>query len=179
MLAELTWPKVEVVEGADGLACRAFSAAEVSRMMDAGIMQADEPFELVEGELIFINAQGFAHDRIKSALGRKLGRLLPEEFFVGVEVSVQLTDNTIVQPDIVVGPEVAVMRTPEAFLAIPAAQILLLAEVAASSLAYDRGRKARLYAREGIAEYWVIDANQSRGWIYREPSPEGFRSVRP
>jgi Uma2 family endonuclease len=105
--------------------------------------------------------------------------LLAEEFFVGVEVSVQLTDNTIVQPDIVVGPEVAVMRTPEAFLAIPAAQILLLAEVAASSLAYDRGRKARLYAREGIAEYWVFDANQSRGWIYREPSPEGFRSVRP
>lgn len=177
MLEGNTWPKANVVEGADGIARRAFSADDVRRMVEAGIMEADEPFELVEGDLIFMNPQGFAHDRIKTALGRKLGRFLSEEFFVGVEVSVQLSTKSIVQPDLVVGPESAVARTAEGFLTIPAGQVLLVVEVGATSLAYDRGRKAALYAREGICEYWVIDANKRRAWVHRRPSPQGFREV--
>lgn len=168
---------VHVVQGGDGLARRAFSADDVRRMVESGIMQEDEPFELVEGELIFMNAQGFAHDRIKSALGRKLGRLLPERFFVGVEVSIQLTDRSIVQPDLIVGPEAAVARTAEGFLSIPAAQILLVAEVAATSIAYNRGRKSALYAHEGIPEYWVIDANERTAWVHRGPGPSGYATI--
>jgi Uma2 family endonuclease len=168
---------VHVVQGGDGLARRAFSADDVRRMVESGIMQEDEPFELVEGELIFMNAQGFAHDLIKSALGHKLGRFLPERFFVGVEVSVQLTDRSIVQPDLVVSSRTAVVRTTDGFLSIPAAQILLLIEVAATSLAYDRGRKAALYAREGVPEYWVIDANQRTAWVHRNPGLSGYATV--
>lgn len=167
----------EVVHGTDGIARRAFSAADVSRMLEAGIMQEDEPFELVEGELVFMNAQGFVHDRIKTALARKLGRFLSEDFFVGAEISVQLSTRSIVQPDVVVGPEQAATRTAEGFLRIPAAQILLLIEVAATSLSFDRGRKAALYAREGIAEHWMIDTNRRVAFVHRGAAPEGFRQV--
>lgn len=170
---------VHVVQGSDGLARRAFSADDLRRMLETGIMEEGEPFELIEGELVFMNAQGFAHDRIKTALGRKLGRFLPEDFFVGIEVSVQLSGSSIVQPDIVVAPDNAVARTAEGFLTIPAAQLLLVVEVASSSLSFDRGRKAALYAREGIAEYWVIDANKRRAWLHRGPSANGYRTVTP
>jgi Uma2 family endonuclease len=177
MLEEVDRPRVNVVAGADGLARRAFSAADVRRMLEAGIMDENEPFELVEGELVFMNAQGFAHDLIKTALARKLGRFLAEDFFVAAEVSVQLTDSSIVQPDLVVGHKSAVMSSTEGFLTIPAAQILLIVEVAATSLSFNRGRKAALYAREGITEYWVIDAGKRLAWMHRRPSAEGFREV--
>jgi Uma2 family endonuclease len=177
MLEEITAKPVNLVEGADGLFRRAFSADDLRRMLEAGIMDEDERFELIEGELVFMNAQGFAHERIKTALGRKLGRFLSEEFFVGIQVSVQLSDSSIPQPDLVVGPESAVQRTAEGFLTIAAAELLLLVEVAASSLSYDRGRKAALYAREGIAEYWVVDVNKRRVFVHHGPSPDGYREV--
>jgi Uma2 family endonuclease len=168
---------VHVVQGSDGLARRAFTAGDVSRMLEAGIMEEDEPFELVEGELFLMNAQGFAHDRIKTALARKLGRFMPEEFFVGAEVSVQLSTKSIVQPDLVVGFERTVARTTEGFLTIPAAEILLVVEVATTSLSFDRGRKAVLYAGQGIGEYWVVDTNRQATWVHRRPGPEGFSDV--
>ncbi len=52
---------IHVVQGADGLARRAFTADDVRRMVDAGIMSAKEPVELIEGELIATPAEKFAH----------------------------------------------------------------------------------------------------------------------
>ena len=54
---------------------------------------------------------------------------------------------------------------------------MLLIEIAASSLAYDRKLKARLYARHGIREYWVIDANKSVTWIHTGASGDGWSSI--
>jgi Uma2 family endonuclease len=54
---------------------------------------------------------------------------------------------------------------------------LLLTEVAASSLTYDRRVKARLYARHGIREFWVIDANERVTWIHTGPSGDGWSSI--
>ncbi len=50
-------------------------------------------------------------------------------------------------------------------------------EVAASSLAYDRGRKAALYARHGVREYWVIDARERGAWVHRGPAEGVCRNV--
>lgn len=167
------------VPGSNEPTRRAFSADDLRRMIETGILAPDERVELIEGELVVMNAAGFVHERIKTTLGRRLGRVLPEELFVGIEVSVQLSTRSIVQPDIVIGPDSAVMRTNEGFLTIPANAILLVVEIASSSLAFDRGRKARLYAREGIAEYWVVDANTRGAWMYGDPAAEGYGRVIP
>lgn len=165
------------IESSDGLRRRAFSASDVRRMVEAGIMEEGEPFELIEGELIFMNAQGFTHDWLKTALARKLGRLLSEEFFVGAEVSLQLADRSIVQPDLLVGWKREVVQTSEGFLRIPADRIFLLIEVAVTTLSLDLGRKASLYAGQGVAEYWVVDANERTTWVHREPAAGGYASV--
>ncbi|WP_236728686.1 Uma2 family endonuclease [Methylobacterium sp. WSM2598] len=58
-------------------------------------------------------------------------------------------------------------------------EILLVIEVAASSLAYDLGRKARLYARSGIAESWVIAAQERQARVHRGPRGEaGYAEIR-
>lgn len=170
---------LHIIQGRDGAPRRAFSADDLRRMVETGILAPDERVELIEGELVVMNAQGFAHERLKMALGKRLIRVAPEWLFVGIEVSVQLSTRSIVQPDLVVGPDSAVARTAEGFLTIPAAELLLVVEVSVSTLSFDRGRKAALYAREGIPEYWVIDAKKSRAWVHRDPSPEGYRSVVP
>ncbi len=55
--------------------------------------------------------------------------------------------------------------------------ILLLIEVAVSSMAYDRKVKAALYARYGIREFWVIDGNERVAWIHTGPSDRGWASI--
>ena len=55
--------------------------------------------------------------------------------------------------------------------------ILLAIEVALTSLAYDRGLKARLYARHGVNELWVIDAERRRAFIHAGPEKGGWRSI--
>jgi hypothetical protein len=56
--------------------------------------------------------------------------------------------------------------------------VLLLIEVADSSLAYDRSIKLRLYAEARIAEYWVVDCTSEVVEIHRGPGPDGYREVR-
>ncbi len=57
------------------------------------------------------------------------------------------------------------------------ADILLVVEVAQSSLAYDRGIKSSLYARRGIAEYWIVDLNGGEVIRHTEPVEGRYRRV--
>ena len=56
-------------------------------------------------------------------------------------------------------------------------RIELVIEIAPSRIAYDRGVKARLYARCGIPEFWVIDANERTAWVHTGPSGEVWSSI--
>ena len=89
---------------------------------------------------------------IKSALNIAIARALPENLWMGVETTIYLSPNTFVEPDLVVYPNG--IRLEE----VKGSDILLAIEVALTSLAYDRGLKAQLYARHGFNELWVIDA---------------------
>jgi Uma2 family endonuclease len=56
--------------------------------------------------------------------------------------------------------------------------VLLVVEIADSSLRYDMGRKATLYASFGVRELWVIDAAKLAARVFRAPSGEGFGEVK-
>ena len=55
--------------------------------------------------------------------------------------------------------------------------ILLVAEVADTSLSYDRQTKGPLYARAGIPEYWIVDIKGECIEVYRDPSLNGYRTM--
>lgn len=169
---------VHFVQGSDGKARRAFSVEDVRRMIDAGIMNPDEPVELREGELVEMPAEKFAHARAVATIARKLHRDLPEEWTIGQESTLQLGSDSLVEPDFLVCPTPLFRPSAEGFLAIPAADLLLI-EVADSSLLRDRTTKARLYARCGVREYWIVDLNNRRIVVHRRPEEGEYRDVTP
>lgn len=161
----------------DGLAPRTFDADEVRRMVEAGILDEDERIELVEGELVAMAAKGFAHDRVKNEVVRLCNRVLPDDVYVAVESTLRLERTTLLEPDILVARERDLERSPEGFATVAGPRVLLAIEIAASSLSYDRGRKADLYARFGVPEYWVIDANERVAWVHAEPDEGSYGKV--
>ena len=65
------------------------------------------------------------------------------------------------------------MRSDE----VKATDIVVAIEVAVSTLAYDLGRKAHIYAQHGLRELWVIDAMARRTYIHKSPTATGWSSI--
>ncbi len=162
---------VRVTNGAEGLARRAFTVEEIWRMVETGIIAPDERFELIEGELVPMSPKGSAHETVKSALGIALAKALPPDLWMGFETTIELSEMTFVEPDLVVyrkGLGLRDVRGPDILLAI---------EVADTSLDYDLGAKARLYAIHGVTELWVVDAPQRTTTVHTGPGPDGWRHI--
>jgi Uma2 family endonuclease len=149
-----------VTRAAEGFDRRAFTVQEVLRMQEAGIISEDENFELIEGEIVPMQAKTHVHELIKSALNLGLARALPEKLWLGVESTMYLSRNTFVEPDLVVYPRGIRLED------VKGSDILLAIEVALTSLKYDRGLKAQIYSRYGVRELWVIDASRRRAHIH-------------
>lgn len=168
---------VALAHATDGLPRRAFTVHDIRRMVDAGILREDERFELVEGDLVMMSAKGYAHELIKSAVNIALARALPDDMTMGAEMTIQLNDNTILEPDLAVFKRSSLMKSDASLSYVSPGELLLAIEVAASSLAYDRGLKALLYARHRVRELWVIDANERATWVHTGPAEDGWSSI--
>jgi Uma2 family endonuclease len=168
---------VAVTRAAEGFPRRAFTVDDISRMMDAGVISEDEKFELIEGEIVMMASKGIAHERIKSALTVAVARALPNDLTLGVEATLRLTDNTMLESDLAVFPKTLFKKSVSGFAQLDPGEALLVVEVAVSSLAYDKGLKARLYARHKVREFWVIDANARTTWVHTGPSGDGWSSI--
>jgi Uma2 family endonuclease len=168
---------VAVTTAAEGFPRRAFTVDDISRMMDAGVISEDEKFELIEGEIVMMASKGIAHERIKSALTIAVARALPDDLTLGVEATLRLTDRTMLEPDLAVFPKTLFKKSVSGFAQLDPGEALLVIEVAVSSLAYDKGLKARLYARHEVREFWVIDANARTTWVHTGPSGDGWSSI--
>ena len=164
-------------QAAEGLPRRAFTVEDVRRMVDAGVLTEDENFELVEGELVMMASKGIVHERIKSALILAIARVLPDDLRFGVETTLRLTDLTMLEPDLAVFPRSVFEVGVSGFASLQPGGARLIIEVAASSLSYDRGLKARIYARHRVQEFWVIDANERITWVHTGPSGDAWSSI--
>ena len=168
---------VAVTTAAEGFPRRAFTVEDISRMIEAGVIREDEKFELIEGEIVMMAAKGIVHERIKSALLIAVARALPGDLTVGVEATLQLTNTIMLEPDIAVFPKELFKKSSVGFAQLDPGEAYLVIEVAASSLAYDKGLKAGLYARHRVREFWVVDANERVTWVHTGPSGDGWSSV--
>jgi len=158
---------IVATRAAEGLPRRSFTVAEIRRMVEAGIIAEDESFELIEGELVPMSPKGNQHEVIKAALNEILAAHKPRDLRLAVETSLYLDERTFVEPDLCLYPKRILPEDVEG------RDVLLAVEVAASSMAYDRGLKARIYARHGIRELWVVDAATRETWVHREPATDG------
>lgn len=126
--------------------------------------------ELIEGEIICMNAQYSRHARAKSDLALELAlclRAIGSPLKAIVEVAITLSPDSMPEPDIVLtsyrgdGP-------------VPLGTVALVVEVSDTTLANDLGRKAVLYARAGVPEYWVVDLNEDRCLLHVSPGADGY-----
>ena len=139
-------------------------------LCDAGVFDDYSKSELIEGEIIVLNAQWSPHARIKSRLAVELAlvlRALKSPLEALVEVSVRLSDDSLPEPDIT-------LTSHRGKGAVPLDTVALIVEVSDTTLETDLGRKAALYARAGVAEYWVIDVEGNRALLHMMPGAEGY-----
>jgi Uma2 family endonuclease len=154
----------------DSLRRRSFTVDDISRMMEAGILGEEESFELIEGDLVMAAAKHVGHDKIRFVLNRVFNRVAPDDLFVALEPTLQLAKDVLLEPDTALIQESVYDAASKTFARPRPEDIRLVVEVAASSLSYDRGIKARLYARHQIPEYWVIDAAERKTFVHTGPS---------
>jgi Uma2 family endonuclease len=156
---------------AEGLPRRRFTVAEVEAMVAAGVMEEDERVELIGGELVPMSPKGIQHEVVKRALLDVWIRARPDEVRLAPETMFRLSEDTYLEPDVVIYPRTSGLR------GLTGANVLLVVEIADSSLRYDIGRKAALYASFGIRELWVIDAVRLATRVFREPAADDYRDV--
>jgi Uma2 family endonuclease len=161
----------QVTSAAEGLPRRRFTVAEVEAMVAAGVMEEDERVELIGGELVPMSPKGSRHEAIKIALVDRWIRSRPDNCWLAQETTFRLSEDTYLEPDIVIYPRASGVT------GLSRDNVLLVVEIADSSLRYDIGRKAALYASFGIRELWVIDAMRLSARMFREPAADGYRNA--
>ncbi len=142
-------------------------------MAEAGILAQSDRVELIYGEIIDMSPIGRKH----SACVARLTDVLVTEFhgkaIIWVQNSIHLDDASEPQPDLVLlksRPDFYEEELPKP------SDILLIIEVADSTISYDRDIKMPLYAAAGIGEFWLVDVNNRTLTSYILPAPSGYRN---
>ena len=154
---------------------RLFTVAEYLAMGEAGILHEDERIELLDGEIIHMAPIGDPHLFSTDALTMQIVPHVAGRAVVRVQGSIRLDDHSAPEPDLVV------LRLRDNYYAESAspADVLLLIEVADSSLEFDAGRKAARYAAAGISEYWIANLRTGEVIVHTEPTDnDGYATIR-
>lgn len=159
-----------------GLATRhRFTVDDYHRMAAAGVLGEDDRVELLEGEIVDMSPIGARHAACVNRLTRLLTSRLGDRAIVAVQNPVRLSDLSEPQPD------VAVLHDRANFYAEAPpgpGDVVVLVEVADTTPAFDRGVKAPLYGRAGVAETWVVDLEAEAIDVFRGPGPDGYAEAR-
>jgi Uma2 family endonuclease len=147
---------------------RRWTIAEFERLTELGILAEDDRVELIGGELVPMSPKGNRHEVARAALHNWLRRNLPREFDYHVEPGWRPDSANYFEPDFLLGPA---GFNPTS---IRPEDVVLLIEVAHSSLAFDTTTKAGQYASLGVREYWVVNAVSLATRIYCNPSAAGY-----
>lgn len=158
---------------------RRWTRVEYERLVELAVFQPGERLELLDGLLAVREPQGSRHAgtirRVLAALRRALG----EAWQIDSQLPIALDDDSEPEPDVAVVP-----RDPGDYRDAHPSGAVLIVEIAESSYRIDREYKASLYARAGLADYWIIDLVHDTVEVHREPeaapqAPHGwhYRSV--
>lgn len=150
-----------------GIRRRRWSAKEFYRLLDLGFFNGQR-VQLIEGEILQMAAQKNFH-----ALGIKLtedalNAVFGPNFWVRVQMSLDLTPYSVPDPDLAVIPG---SPRANATLTNPTTALLIV-EVSLTTLYFDRRVKSSLYAKVGIEDYWVLNLVQRQLEIRRKPVPD-------
>lgn len=143
-------------------------------MIASGGLREDDRIELIEGYLVTKRSIGSLHSGMVNRLNRLLGRLFGDSAIVTIQNPVTIHEYSEPEPDVVVA------KFREDFYAdrhpYPE-DILLVIEVADTSLAFDREAKIPLYASCGIPESWLVDLIHHEIHVFRRPDGAKYQET--
>lgn len=147
---------------------------DYGRMGEAGVFAPDARVELIDGEVIDRAPIGTRHAAAVTRLDHLLQRAVGDRAIVRSQNPLRLGDRSEPEPDL----QLLLPRADFYASAHPAAgDVLLLIEVADSSVRYDREIKLPLYARHGIAEVWLVDLEAGMLRFFRGPQGERYTDI--
>jgi Uma2 family endonuclease len=142
-----------------------WSRHEYGQMIDHGLLDEDDPIELLDGLLLVKEPQHSPHRTAVLLVAKALERAFGEGWFVQTQSPIILDDRSEPEPDACV-----VRGSPRDYTRAHPTRPALVVEVAQSRLRLARGRKAAAYARAGIADYWILNLEGRVLEVYREPA---------
>ncbi len=154
---------------------KAFTVDEYHQLLYTGILAENSHTELIRGEIFHMSPIGSHHAGCTNRLNLHFIQRLSEVATIHVQNPVILNKTTEVQPDI------AVLKKRADFYATahPTPEdVLLIVEIADSSLGYDKKIKLPLYAESGIQEVWLVNLSEDCVEVYTEPSEPGYETRR-
>ncbi len=148
-----------------------FDVEQYQLMGKAGIFHPEAHVELIEGEVVVMTPIGLKHSVAINRTSHFFHKNIQFNGIISIQNSIRLPDYSEPQLDI------AILRSRDDFYAhkFPQAEdVLLLIEVADSSLKYDQTTKLALYAKYGILEYWIANLERNVLEIYRQPQNQNY-----
>lgn len=146
---------------------RRWTRAEYDRLIEKGMFRPGERLELLAGDLVVREPQGDPHAFAIELANEALRTAFGPEWRVRVQLPVALDEESEPEPDVSVAPG-PLRDSSEA----KPSRLVLVVEIAESSLALEREYKGSLYARAGVPEYWIVNLKGRVLEVYREPGPE-------
>ncbi len=140
-------------------------------MAEAGVFEPNQRLELIDGEVLQMSPQSTRHFTAIRLAERALSRLFATGYDVRSQGPIAIDGDSEPEPDIAV-----VEGSARDYAAAHPTTAVLIVEVADSSLGFDRIAKKRLYARNGIPEYWILDLHTAALEVYRDPRGDDFLS---
>ncbi|MEA5581339.1 Uma2 family endonuclease [Nodularia harveyana UHCC-0300] len=143
-----------------------FTIDEYHRLAELGFFVENERVELIAGEIVQMVAKGTAHSVCETLLFRKLIKLLADRALVRGQQPIIIPEDSEPEPDIAI-----VRNVDDNYLSAHPhpSDVLLVIEVADSSLKYDQEIKLQLYAKAGISNYWIFNLVDNYLESYSEP----------
>jgi Uma2 family endonuclease len=157
-----------------GIEKRRFTADEYQAMGLAGILSEDDRVELIDGEILVMTPISAAHAAAVNRANRALVRAAGDAAIVSPQNPVRLNLFNEPQPDLVLfRPRDDFYRTTHPLIS----DVLLVIEIAHSSLRYDRDVKTALYARHAVVEYWLVHLESGTLTRYTSPGDGAYRET--
>jgi Uma2 family endonuclease len=151
---------------------KSWTVAELDAMERAGLFAGSDRFELIGGEIVPMSAKGAKHEHYKVSLNMFWMRRSAESYHIAQETTFRLSKDTYMEPDFVFYD--SKVKLPQ----LDATNTLLAVEISDTSLKFDRGRKASIYASFGVRVLWVIDVNTLDTHVFGQAGTEGYQSVK-
>jgi Uma2 family endonuclease len=146
---------------------RKLKRVEYDRLVEADVFGPEDRIELFDGRMIFKEPQYSPHATAIQLVQRTLTAVFGAGWNVRPQMPVALDEDSEPEPDVCVVP-----GDPRDYRNAHPERPVLIVEVAQSRLRFDRRQKGSLYARAGIADYWIVNIPDRRLEVYRDPHPD-------